>query len=92
MDIYQPKEQADSNQMDVDLNFMDDDFDDDDENMLHSKDFVNRFFSFSSYQEATAWINKWFKEMKHNTTEFTTEFPALIDSGTDYRTEKLAKL
>lgn len=30
--------------------------------------------------------------MKHNTTEFTTEFPALIDSGTDYRAEKLAKL
>ena len=30
--------------------------------------------------------------MKHNTTEFTSEFPALIDSGTDYRKEKLAKL
>ena len=29
--------------------------------------------------------------MKHNATEFTSDFPALIDSGTDYRSEKLAK-
>jgi len=83
--------QQSQNQLDVDLNFMDDD-DDDDDQFLHSKEFVNKFYQFSSYQESTNWIIKWFKELKHNTTEFTTEFPALIDSGTDYRTEKLAKL
>ena len=65
---------------------MDDDFDDDDDDqMLHSKEFVNRFYQFATYDEATLWIIKWFKDKKHNTTEFTTEFPALIDSGTDYR-------
>lgn len=78
--------------MDVDLNFMDDDMEDEDDMLLHSKEFVNKFYQFDSYDQATAWIIKWFKEMKHNTTEFTTEFPALIDSGTDYRTEKLAKM
>ena len=30
--------------------------------------------------------------MKHNTTEFTNEFPSLIDCGTDYRNEKLVKI
>lgn len=74
----------------MDMNF-DDDFEED-EQLLHSKDFVNKFYEFTTYQQATEWILKWYKEMKHNTTEFTNEFPALIDTGTDYRSEKLAKL
>lgn len=35
--------------MDVDLNFMDDDMEDDDDTLLHSKEFVNRFYQFDSY-------------------------------------------
>jgi len=73
------------------MNFDSDD-DEDEEQLLYSQEFVNKFFEFKNYEQATDWILKWYKEMKHNTTEFTNEFPALIDCGTDYRTEKLNKM
>ena len=44
-----------------------------------------------SYKEAADWIFKWFKELKHNPTDFTQEYPALIDSGIAYRKELLTK-
>ena len=76
--------------MNMNMDFMSDE-DEDQEELLHNKQFVNKFFSFSTFEEATEWIQKWYKEMKHNATEFTSDFPALIDSGTDYRSEKLTK-
>lgn len=33
----------------------------------------------------------WFKEMKHNPTEFTSDWPALMDRGCEYREELLKK-
>lgn len=83
----------DSN-MDYNMNFSSDEDGDNNygEELLYSKEFVNKFYEFKTYQQATGWILKWYKEMKHNTTEFTNEFPALIDCGSDYRLEKLKKL
>ena len=57
---------------------------DDDEQVFYSKDFVNKFFAFESYSQASEWIIEWFRELKHNPTDFTKEFPALVDAGTDY--------
>ena len=68
------------------------DDEDDDDQLTFSKEFVFKFFEFKTFTEATDWIHNWYNKMKHNTTEFTSEFPALVDQATDYRKEKLAKL
>lgn len=33
----------------------------------------------------------WYKELKHNPTDFAQDFPALIDRGLQYREELLSK-
>jgi len=64
-------------------------FDDDsgEDQVMYNKEFVHQFYQHKNFKEAVAWIVKWFKELKHNTTDFTAEYPALIDCGTDYRKE-----
>ena len=80
-----------------------DDFSDDDAQVFYNKEFVNKckfkiitatiliVFTFKTFQEASDWIKSWFREKKHNPTEFTQDLPALIDKGLDYRTELIEK-
>ena len=59
---------------------------------LYSKSFVNAFFAFQDFEEASAYLTKWFRVLQHNPTEFTSDLPALLDKGLEYRAEILAKI
>lgn len=37
-------------------------------------------------------MTKWFRVLQHNPTEFTSDLPALLDAGLEYRTEVLEKV
>ena len=48
-------------------------------------------YQFQSFEEASNFIAVWFKELKHNPTEFTQDLPALLDGACDYREEIIKK-
>lgn len=71
------------------------DEDDDDEpgdETMYSKRFVNAFFGFQDLNEAGKFMVKWFRELKHNPTEFTSDLPALLEKGLEYRNDVVAKM
>lgn len=63
-----------------------------DDEVLYSKSFINAFFGFKNFSETRVWLGKWFKVLRHNPTEFTSDLPALLEKGLEHRTEVLAKV
>jgi hypothetical protein len=63
--------------------------DSDDKQVFYNKEFVNKFFQFHTFEEASNFTAIWFKELKHNPTEFTSDWPAILDKGCSYREELL---
>lgn len=53
--------------------------------------YLSLVFQFHTFEEASNFIGIWFKELKHNPTEFTQDWPALLDKGCQYREELLKK-
>lgn len=59
---------------------------------LYSKRFVNAFFGFQDIAEAGQFMVRWFRDLKHNPTEFTADLPALLEKGLEYRNDVVAKM
>lgn len=56
---------------------LDDDQEEGDE-QLYSKSFVNAFFGFKDFSQAGEYMVRWFKVLKHNPTEFVGNLDGLL--------------
>lgn len=53
--------------------------DDDDGEYFYSKEFVQKFKSLKSFEEAAKFIQDWIKVLKHNATEFANDLPGVLE-------------
>ena len=69
------------------------DSDDDkgDEQVFYNKKFIHQFYQFTTYKQAADYIVDWIKVKGNNPTDFTQDFPDLLDKGLEYRDELLEK-
>lgn len=47
--------------------------------------FVSQFDKFTSFEQAAAFIEDWIRVKKHNSTDFTSDFPAVLERGKQIR-------
>lgn len=57
----------------------------DEETLEPNLDFVREFDKFHSFSKAAAFIEDWIRSKKNNATDFTNDFPALLDRGVAIR-------
>jgi hypothetical protein len=67
--------------------FGDSDGEDQNQGAFHNVQFVGKFFEFISFEQAADFIYDWIKVKKHNATEFTQDYPALIGSALEFKKE-----
>ena len=48
-------------------------------------EFVRQFDKFSSFNRAAGFIEDWIRTKRHNATDYTNDFPALIERGKSIR-------
>ena len=48
-------------------------------------EFVKQFDKFASFNKASGFIEDWIRTKKHNSTDFTNDFPAIIERGKQLR-------
>lgn len=49
--------------------------------MEPNKKFVEAFDNFCSFSKAAGFIEDWIRTKKNNATDFTTDFPAVLERG-----------
>ena len=63
--------------------------DDDDAEFFFNKEFVDRIEQTKTFEEAAASIQEWVKVLKHNVTEFSMDFPAVLERAVETREQNL---
>ena len=49
--------------------------------MEPNKKFIEAFDNFCTFSKAAGFIEDWIRTKKNNPTDFTTDFPALLERG-----------
>jgi hypothetical protein len=59
--------------------------DDEEEVVEPNMEFVKAFDSFGSFNKAAGFIEDWIRTKRHNATDFTNDFPAVLERGKTVR-------
>lgn len=59
--------------------------DEEDDQMEPNMKFIEPWDSFCSFSKAAGFIEDWIRTKKNNATDFTTDFPALLERGKSVR-------
>jgi hypothetical protein len=57
----------------------------DEEVVEPNMEFVRQFDKFSSYPRAAGFIEDWIRTKRHNATDYTNDFPAVVERGKQIR-------